>query len=75
MTQGNTIILQLHKDINSSLELERQEQINSNNSIPGNRNISCERNKELLDKTIQNRLYKHNNMKQDKTSIPPSTAL
>ena len=44
MKQRNTIILQSHKDINSSLELERQKQINSNNSKPENRNVSYERN-------------------------------
>ena len=39
----NTIVLQTHRDTNSSLEYERQVKTNSKNSI-GNRKISSEQN-------------------------------
>ena len=50
VTLVNTIVLQSYREINSSLESERKGKINSNISIPGNRNISYEQNIELLDK-------------------------
>ena len=65
VTSGNTIVLQSHRDINSSLDFERQETNNSNISIQGKRNIFYEQNIELLDNNSHNRSIKNNRTKQD----------
>ena len=65
MTSGNTIDLQLHKNTSSSLEFERQEKINSNISIPGNRYISYEQNIEILDNNTHKKSTKNNRTKQE----------
>ena len=65
MTSSNTIVLQSHRDINSSLDFERQETNNSNIGISGKRNISHEQNIELLDNNTRKRSTKNNRTKQD----------
>ena len=47
VTSGSTIVLQSHRDINSSLDFERQETNNLNIGILEKRNVSHEQNIEL----------------------------
>ena len=65
VTSGSTIVLQSHRDINSSLYFERQETNNSNIGILEKRNVSHEQNIELWDNNTHNKSTKNNKMKQD----------
>ena len=73
MTSIHTIAQKSYRNSNSSLESERQLTINSNNSIPGKRNISSEQNIESLDKTTESKSNKNNITNKNKASIPSPT--
>ena len=74
VTQKNTISQNPHRQSNSSLVSERQLALIPKNSILGNRKISSEKEKELLDKTNKSKLNKNNRTNQNKTPIPSPTA-